>query len=377
MRHWTSGILILAGCAVGAALVFSGSANSDAPLRSEPAAAIAWNLYSLRLVLHRQGEFYEYAPSVIDDGNVEHIWSCQNARAGIIRDHIFYTKRIHGIVKENRSVLEGGPAGAWDSFHTCDPSVVKSHILYNSAAYDYIMFYLGNDVNASRHNQIGVAFAKQIAGPWTKYPTPIVASADLQAWGVGQPSAISQDDHGEILLFYTQGDHAGTRAYRRVLHLGDMARPIIGDPVQVTTSGLTGVNGAPDILNNFDAAYDPRSDRFFIVREQHPNPKTRPHYIGASLQIASIDAASIWKGGGKWEVEGAITPDLTGFPRNHNGGFKRTFTGTLPDSHKISVVFSRSCADSGEFTCQTPEWSYNLWEITGTVKNQSSEPRKE
>lgn len=366
-NYLATGISVIAGCAVGAALSFSSAVRSNPAPVNDPAAKIAWDLYSLRLVLHRPGEFYEYAPSVIADGNVEHIWSCQNAEAGVIRDHIFYTKRVKGAVVENRSVLEGGPAGTWDSFHTCDPSVLKTRVVYDGVKYDYIMFYLGNDVNASRHNQIGAAFAKSIGGPWKKYLAPIVTSDDPHAWGVGQPSAINLDSHGRILLFYTQGDHLGTRAYRREFHLDDTAHPLIGDAVLVTTDGLTGTDGVADWLNNFDVAYDPSSDRFFAVREQHPKPTTHPRYIGASLQIASIDAASIWKGGGKWRVEGAITPDLTGFPRNHNGGIKRTAIGTLPNPHQISVVFSRSCADTGEFTCKTPEWSYNLWEITGAL----------
>lgn len=358
---------VLLGCAVGVALLLGSAAGADPVSLSKAVARIAWDPYSLRLVLHRPGEFYEYAPSVIEEDGVEHLWSCQNAQAGVIRDHIFYTKRVQGVVVENRVVLAGGPAGAWDSFHTCDPSVLKSRVVYDGITYAYVMFYLGNDVNASRHNQIGVAFARRIGGPWKKYPAPIVTSADLHAWGVGQPSATSIDGRGRILLFYTQGDKFGAGAFRRDLHLGNMAHPIIGDAVPVTTAGLTGTHGATDWLNNFDIAYDPSRDRFFAVREQHPYSTTHPRYIGASLQVVSIDGASIWNGGGQWRVEGAITPDLTGFPRNHNGGFQRTPAGTLPHPHQISVVFSRSCADTGEFICATPEWSYNLWEITGTL----------
>ncbi|MBW3621884.1 MAG: hypothetical protein KY468_00565 [Armatimonadetes bacterium] len=341
--------------------------GSSGEVRAAMHGGIQWDRTSLRPVYGPEGRYYTYAPSVIVEGTTEHIWSCRNPEDGVIRDHIFYTRRVRGVVRESRSVLSAGPPGAWDSYHTCDPSVVKSRVNYNGVAYRYVMFYLGNDVDASRHNQIGVAFAKRPGGPWTKHPDPLVPFTSTEHWGVGQPSAVSLDDRGRILLFYTRGDPSGTRAYRRELRLGDMERRIVGEAVPVTAHGLTGTNGLADWLNNFDLAYDPKRDRFFLVREQHPYPTTHPSYIGASLQVASIDGASIRKGGGTWRVEGAITPDLTGFPRNHNGGFKRTREGNLPESTRLSVVFARSCIRTEEYNCETPEWSYDLWEVTGQI----------
>lgn len=344
-------------------LFFSG--GGQAPIASH--RGIGWDRYSIRPVLNPQGRFYTYAPSIVVAGATEHIWSCQNATEGTIRDHIYYTRRHKGVVVESHSVLPPGPTGAWDSYHVCDPSVVKSRVVYNRVAYDYLMFYLGNDVDASRHNQIGVAFAQKPSGPWLRYPHPIVACADTRHWGVGQPSAVPLDNRGRILLFYTQGDAAGTRAYRREIKMEKMAQLGMGEAISVTTAGLTGTKGAPDWVNNFDVVYDPRRNRFFAVREQHPYPTSHPNYIGSSLQIVSIESASIWRGGGRWRIEGAITPDLVGFPRNHNGGFKRTAQATLPNPNRVSVVFARSCADGAEFGCTTPEWSYDLWEIAGTL----------
>lgn len=335
---------------------------------SNSANSIQWDRYSLQPVYRPEGRFYAYAPSVIIEGETEHLWTCRNPQEGVIRDHIFYVKRVRGIVRESRSVLSPGQPGSWDRYHVCDPSVVKSRGAYQGVSYNYVMFYLGNDVNASRHNQIGVAFAERIGGPWRKHPEPIVAFDGAEEWGVGQPSATSVDGRERLLLFYTQGDRAGTRAYRRTLRLGRREDWEIGEAVPLPTKGLTGRKGAADWLNNFDVAYEPRRDRFYMVREQHPYPGTHPGYIGSSLQVASIDGASIRKGGGAWRVEGEIAPDLTGFPRNHNGGFKRTALGMLPDADRLTVVFARSCADSGEFDCATPEWSYDLWEISGSLR---------
>lgn len=368
--------LSLAAFAAPAALLGSSPPGQTAPAQSAqavPPAAIRWDFYSLRPVFNPSGRFYTYAPSVIVDGATEHIWDCQNARDGVIRDHIRYIRRVRGRVVESRLVLAPGPEGSWDSFHACDPSVIRARVRFNGTRYKYLMFYLGfprdGQPGQSRHNQIGVAFAQRIGGPWVKYPRPLIAFAGegpgSREWGVGQPSAISLDKRGRVMLFYTQGNRSGTRGLRRVLDMSEMSRPLIGPALLISTSGLSGAGGGGDWLNNFDVAYDPARDRFFMVREQHPYASTRPTYIGSSLQIASIEGVSIRRGGGSWRVEGSITPEMTGFARNHNGGLARSEIGALPKPDRLTVYFSRSCAASPEFACDTPEWSYDLWSISG------------
>lgn len=199
-----------------------------------------------------------------------------------------------------------------------------------------------------------------------KYPKPIVdfPFADPAARGAGQPAVTAVDPaNGRVLLFYTAGDQNATRAYRRDVTLADMSAPAVGPAVELTTAGLTGTTGGSDVLNNFDIAYDPPRDRFYLVRDQHPAPADNPQWISASLQVASIDGASVWNGGGAWRVEGAITPALTGLPRNHNAGLLRTVYGTLPDSGALTVIFTESCSGP---SCDSL-WSYDLWRVSGTL----------
>lgn len=111
-------------------------------------------------------------------------------------------------------------------------------------------------------------------------------------------------------------------------------------------------------------AYDPSRRRFYALREQHPNPRDYPTYIGASLQLVSLPAADVRRGSGVWRVEGAITPALTGLARNHNGSLVRTLSGALPDLRQVRVVFTGSGAGPG---VGVAEWTYDLWEITGRL----------
>ncbi len=224
------------------------------PAPAAPTAGVRWARPSLREVYNPSGEFYAYAPSAItigateigatEIGATEHLWLCHNA-AGVIKDSIFYVRRVAGKVVTSKPVLHAGAPGAWDSFHVCDPAVVAGRFRLDGADYRYAMFYLGNDVDASRHNQIGVAFANDIGGPWMKYPQPVVRHPNDGHWGVGQPSATSVDGKGRLLLFYTRGAADGTRGWRRAVDLGDMSQPRIGPAVPLTNAGLTDANGKP------------------------------------------------------------------------------------------------------------------------------------
>jgi hypothetical protein len=313
-------------------------------------------------VYNPEGKFYAYAPSVISDGETDHIFTCENAVEGRIKDYIFYIQRQNGNVVEARPVLPAGETGAWDSYHVCDPSVIAGKFAYGGKTYAYALFYLGNNVDASRNNQIGVAFANDLAAEaWVKYPHPVIAY-DGKQWGVGQPSAVSLGG-GRVLLVYTKG-HDGTVTYRQELDLSDMdAGPVyVNEPLALTNLGLTGHDGSPDYLNNVDIAYDHPRQRFYIVREQHPYPTGHPNYIGANVQIASIPAESIFNGGGEWVVEGQINQTMTGLARNHNAGLSRKADGTLPDHKVLRVFFAGSCGDSPD--CRVAEWTYDLWAAT-------------
>jgi hypothetical protein len=68
-------------------------------------------------------------------------------------------------------VLSGGGT-AWDSFHVCDPSVVRVDVTYGGTPYSYAMFYLGNDADCSCHNQIGVALLDGTRRPMGQIPEP-------------------------------------------------------------------------------------------------------------------------------------------------------------------------------------------------------------
>jgi hypothetical protein len=326
---------------------------------------------NLTVVYDPSRDHYSYAPSVITDGVTEHIFVCQNKNDSIIRDSIYYHKRVKGEIVQSLEVLSHGDDGAWDSYHVCDPNVIQGAFVMFGVTYQYALFYTGNNVDESKNNQVGVAFANCLSGPWMRYPYPLIHNVvGAYVWGVGQPTVTSVNGAGDLLIFYTEGQ-ATTSGQVAHLDLSDMANIITYFYKPIPTAGLTDSNGNPDYLNSFDIVFDPTSDHFYLIREQHPYPQTYPTFIGDQLQVASIRGGDIWAGEGTWKVEEALTPSITGFPRNHNAGFKRSFYGTLLNPHIFSVMFSPSCANPPDVSCTWPAvlWTHDLLEIQGRMNH--------
>lgn len=363
MRHRATKWLRTSAIVAAVAVLLAAPSTAHAAPSGHPASSITWRANTLRQVYVPPSGEYSYAPSVVERGDTQWVWTCHNSESRVIRDHVFLEKFVRGRLVEDRSVLQA-TEGAWDSFHTCDPSVVTGRFGYGGETYGWAMFYLGNDLDASAHNQIGVAFAKSPEGPWVKYPDPIVPFAVTTQWGVGQPSAVSTDPaSGKVTLFYTRGD-TSTRAYWRSLDFGDMAHPVIGDAHLVPITGLRGTTGNADYLNNYDIAYDRGRDAFVAAREQHPYPTDNPWWIGDTTDVDTISASDLLSGTGTWHPLNSIGPSLTGIARNHNAGLVRTATGALPDSQHATVVFTSSCAGP---TCDSL-YSYDLWQVTGDLR---------
>jgi hypothetical protein len=337
---------------------------------NEPAGVtLRWMPDTLRTVYTPGNSFYCYAPSVIQEDGTDLVFACRNAVSFVIRDRIYYLTQAGRTV--NGASLMLAPSkepGAWDSFHVCDPSVVAGRFRDGRIVYRYAMFYLGNDVDASRNNQIGLALAEKLDGPWRRYGPPIVSDTERGTWGTGQPSAVSLDHNGWVLLFYTVG-HRGAAGYVRELDLSDVAHPEVGEEVRLSERGLTRADGGQDWLNNFDVVLDKRRERFIAVRERHPYPTSQPSYIGEQLQVVSLAASDLRRRDAEWQVEGEITPAMTGFARNHNPGIARTVYGELPEPRRLRVFFSSSQAEPA-LGGQRGLWTYALHEVSAGLQDE-------
>jgi hypothetical protein len=314
-------------------------------------------------------EKYRYATTGVESGDVRRLYYCANPTSGNVTDHI--VSRTGSLIdgnwqygEESIALVPGGP-GSWDHRHVCDPTIVRGSFSYQEASYAYAMFYLGADADLAVGgiNQIGLALATSLDGPWTKVSVdaPLIAVPQTQrnAWGVGQPTATSVED-GVVMLVYTR-ELPGQipRTYRQVFDLSDAGNPIVvRGEMSLTTAGLTNLNGGADPVNHGgDVMYDPNRDRFWIIRNMHPNPSGNPSFISSALQVAWLPATNVWDGGGQWQVEAEIKAGELGVDRAFDGGFIRNEWGALPSSSRLqaipSTAFSAATLGGG-----SPLWTY-------------------
>lgn len=313
------------------------------------------------------GEKYRYAPSGIQVGDSRYIFHCGNLVSGNVTDYIMMRKEslINGnwVFNSESVALSPGAAGSWDGRHTCDPSITRGNFGYAGTTYQYAMFYTGFDHDGGGINQIGLALANSVEGPWVKVtvnqPLINVPPGETNAWGAGQPSATSVDG-GTVMLVYTRtrpGQIPFT--YRQVLDLSVADAPVVIHPeMALTRAGLTQLDGTFDPSNHGgEVAYDPERDRFWIIRSMHPFAEDNPNFIAPALQIASIPAAHVWGGGGTWEVLEELRADEMGTDRVFDGGFLRNEWGQLYDTAVVQAMPSvaLSLATTGN---PVSEWTY-------------------
>lgn len=318
--------------------------------------------------------FYNYAPTIMMEGNdVMHIWYCSNKVSKNVTDYIAYRKgTLQGDGKWNFSakelVLEPTP-GTWDERHTCDPSVIKGDFNAGGEHYKYLMAYLGCVTNDSSRNEVGVAVAKDPAGPWIKldhlnpianyYTSPEYVD-DAWTWGYGQPSLVSVDKAGEILLFYTKGLATGT--YVRVEHwdLSDLNAPVKLRGADVSNAGIVNANGGTDVINNADFAYDPFNNRLYVIKEDFPYVATEnPTWITSTntvqyLTLGAEDYVGETLFGTtnmRWQKVGVVGPSETGMARVHNTGLLTDEYGWITNPYRLPVIYTKS-----DLNADHPNW---------------------
>lgn len=320
---------------------------------------------------------YSYCPSTLkqEDGSV-HMFFCGNPQNMIMVDNIYHVKiNADGSKTSPKSVLQPGTSSSWDDHHTCDPSVVEGRFTWENTTYKYAMFFLGNKYGVY-YNEIGVAFSNELdADSWVKYPAQIVkktwtSDSDQslggggKSWGVGQPSVISLDGKGKLLLTYTVGDFSGTRIVWSEGEFSDVANFTLTPPREMIKTGLLAIdNKSRDYTCNAEFAINKEADKIVMIRPVQPHPTDYPAYLNTSLEIDYMNLSDFMNQSGSWKPIYRITPDDTGFPRNHNATLLRDNFGHLQNWETPTFYYtvSKAAPDVQPANNTHAEWTYHIW----------------
>jgi hypothetical protein len=317
------------------------------------AGAASWELFPA-------GEgLYNYAPCAVEDG--PHLfWWCRNREPRQVVDHIYH-RRFEFARKRwtpPELALAPGAPGQWDSVHVCDPSVVRGRFRDGATEYAWAMAYLGCDTTTNRHNQVGLAFAVDAAGPWVRWPRNPVVAGLAATWGTGQPSLVSLDRRGRVALFYTQQDaDLATHTWLAEIDLIDFSAPQLAAPVCLPTAGLTERTTAAPVLHDADFALDTDGTQLYVVRPLHPgdlNLAGQPVRLPSVVQVARAAQAEVRTGAGRWTVLAEVGPEQTGFAFCHGASFGRDPAGRVADGTRLRLNLAVASRQSD------PLWSYTL-----------------
>ncbi len=366
-------------------LLAVGCGGNNAPIDQEPQEFIPKVGEVRKLFDHGtagESRFYNYCPSVFIENNKQYVYYCTNKDEGNVTDYIGYREGTISDDKINYTdvqyTLEHGSLGNWDSRHACDPSVIKGKFQFHGENYSYLMAYLGCITSDCTLNDTGIAVSKTPNGPWVKCDfktdgttkiNPVVSCEELgitgNLWGTGQPSLVSVDGEGRVLLFTTIGAASGTYTNLREYDFSNIDEYVkIRERTKITTVGIRAGRTGADIINNADFAYDVESRRILMVKGRQPfgSDNKSPGIVADTLDVYYIDDTEgtnvgdvLFAGNNtdkQWKLIASIGQNETGFLRNHNAGLITDEYGHYIDNGRIGVAFTRS--DEG----QSSNWSY-------------------
>lgn len=372
MKHWFIGILSLA-------ILFSCNEKIEGDTGSKPGTGTSTvRMTRPEFVFGFSGEAkYSYCPSALlqENGSVN-IFFCGNPTNGEMVDNVF-TIQVSPDGKNStaKSVLQPGPSGSWDDHHTCDPCVIEGDFHWGEEQYKYAMFFLSN-AWAVYYNEIGVAFSNDLnADSWKKYPEQLVRKTwqtegdqiiggGGKSWGVGQPSAVSLDKKGKVLLTYTVGDIGGTKIVWRELNMSDVDNMSMTAPMTIVQAGLLGIdNKTRDYTCNADFAINQEQDKIVMIRPVQPHPTTYPAYLPVAQELDYMNLSDFMSSKGSWKKLFRITSGHTKFPRNHNSCILRDNFGHITDWENPTFYFtvSKEAPDVSPEPARHAEWTYHIY----------------
>ncbi len=267
-------------------------------------------------IVGRSG-YWNYSPSVIQEGDVQKIWWCGTGKnptnPSQISDSILY-ESVNTVTHEKVGpvIVLAETKGSWDALYSCNPRVIGGTFvnpLGNGETYAYEMFYVGTVSDYG--NNIGVAFSKD-GILWTKYPEPVIFATSQSNYGVGQPAAYNTDGKSAITLFYE--DYTPT-----IHHVEATSSDGIHFTVQgtLTTNGLDPTNPKPDWS---DIGFDP-STKYWYAAFNLPTraPSTTGGFIELGqygFQLYRIPDSSLLTGATPWQMLKTVDTNLTGYEAN-------------------------------------------------------------
>ncbi|MDP4023536.1 hypothetical protein Q8W71_12935 [Methylobacterium sp. NEAU 140] len=317
---------------------------------------------------------YNYAPSLIAEGDVVHIWWCGRGPEPTDTDVVFHRTqdRRTGAFGPARVVLRSTP-DTWDKTYVCDPGVVKGRFTNpaDGHSYTHALYYSGADNLPGHQNAVGLAFSND-GVTWVKYPEPVIRPQNTdpgkrETYGAGQPGLFNADGKAGLFVFTTDTTTPERPGFGEIFvrHTADGVH--FDPPVRMPNVASDGALLFP----NTDFAYDFRAGQVYTMaglpgrgctppthcKDPGKNPDRETYRMG----LFAMPVGALLAGTGRWTPLGQLNTDVTGFYLNHSPGLLRDGHGNLTfDLPRVTVYFAGGDPYPG------------TWNIAAAVQTQAS-----
>lgn len=253
----------------------------------------------------------------------------------------------------DREIILKSSDSSWDKY-IFSPSVIKGEFKKGAETYNYLLAYGGRKTSNDIANQIGIAYAKELTGPWIKHPEPLIkydAGIYGDEYGAGAPSLVSYDKKGKVRIFYSYAET--NLANERVLDadLSNLDNIILDKGTrQISVDGLRD-NADMTILANADFALD-ENDTLYVVRDVYPLSSNIPGNA-TSLQVAKANVKILndfvnysWEVIETFNSSNTIDfddPESMGWDEIYSAAFVRDSYGYISSTQdKLEYIYSTS-----------------------------------
>jgi hypothetical protein len=236
------------------------------------------------------GPYYDYSPTTMKDGSLYRMWWC----GGIAGDYILYSQSSSldsGWSAYQVALQPSTQPGAFDSVHTCDPSVVRvngTYYLYYGGAGGAQPGQAGTAILLATSTN-GINFTRANGG------LPIVGAArpNLGTYGAGQPAVTYAN--GWFYMRYTDSTGWGNQGPNDGQYLIRSQDPTFQTGVEAFRGPgiFTASNQSNHTLNMFfplhwsgfsaDMIYVDATDQFAVSDQPFQNGQTRIQLYNAAF----------------------------------------------------------------------------------------------
>lgn len=253
---------------------------------------------------------------------------------------------------EQKVVLRSAEA-SWDSYNLSNADVVEGTFTYQGTEYSKLMVYQGNNLEAEKRFQIGLAVSNSYEEGWVRVGEAPFIAYDYEGYGdtygVGNPSIFSVNGEGQVMIFYGYGSTNVSCTRFVEADLSDLSKPVTSGAITVGSDALPLDGYEVAMIANADFKYDAVKEMVYMVKDGYPYASNDPQ-TATKVEVAKIPVRDLFKAKSTWTnvVSTIDSLELNGAPRVYAACLVSNGLGHIQNVVDLELGFTSNIAATSE-----------------------------